>query len=159
VETNRRLGNCKTLNYDVVYLRRDRSCYAPSSKEDPLQGLYLRYNEKRWGTRRKEYWETRSSGATWLSAGCVTNRNPNMANDKVELLRLGRRIQAERKLLGLTQNGFARDCGLNRTHFGGIERGERNLTFVVLCKICKRLRCDIANVTRGIPRSSYVRDP
>lgn len=76
-----------------------------------------------------------------------------MANDNVELLRLGRRIQAERKLLGLTQNGFARDCGLNRSHFGGIERGERNLTFVVLCKICCRLRCDIANVTRGIPRS------
>src|ERR1700740_1479132 len=66
--------------------------------------------------------------------------------------------QAERKLLGLTQDGFARDCGLNRSHFAGIERGERNLTFVVLCKICKQLRCDIANVTRGIPRSSYVRD-
>jgi len=82
-----------------------------------------------------------------------------MANDNVELLRLGRRIQAERKLLGLTQNGFARDCGLNRSHFGGIERGERNLTFAVLCKICCRLRCDIANVTRGIPRSSYLREP
>jgi DNA-binding XRE family transcriptional regulator len=116
------------------------------------------YTGKRWGTLRKEYWETRSSGATWLSAGCVTSRIPNTANDNVELLRLGRRIQAERKLLGLTQNGFARDCGLNRSHFGGIERGERNLTFVVLCKICKQLRCDIANVTRGIPRSSYVRD-
>ncbi len=82
-----------------------------------------------------------------------------MANDNVELLRLGLRIQAERKLLGFTQNGFARDCGLNRSHFGGIERGERNLTFVVLCKICKQLRCDIANVTRGIPRAAYVRDP
>jgi transcriptional regulator with XRE-family HTH domain len=81
-----------------------------------------------------------------------------MANDNVELLRLGWRIQAERKLLGLTQDGFAMDCGLNRSHFAGIERGERNLTFVVLCKICKQLRCDIANVTRGIPRSSYVRD-
>jgi transcriptional regulator with XRE-family HTH domain len=82
-----------------------------------------------------------------------------MANDNVELLRLGRRIQAERKLLGFTQNGFARDCGLNRSHLGGIERGERNLTFAVLCKICQRLRCDIANVTRGIPRSSYVPEP
>jgi DNA-binding XRE family transcriptional regulator len=119
----------------------------------------LRHNGKRWGTRRKEYWETRSSGAIWFSAGCVTSRIPNMANDNVELLRLGRRIQAERKLLGLTQNGFARDCGLNRSHFAGIERGERNLTFAVLCKICKRLSCDIANVTRGIPRSSYVHDP
>ncbi|HTD14314.1 MAG TPA: helix-turn-helix transcriptional regulator [Chthoniobacterales bacterium] len=81
-----------------------------------------------------------------------------MESDNVELLRLGRRIQTERKLLGLTQGGFARDCGLNRTHFGGIERGERNLTFLILCKICNRLRCDVARVTQGIPRLSYIRD-
>jgi transcriptional regulator with XRE-family HTH domain len=87
----------------------------------------------------------------------VVNRIPNMANDNIELLRLGRRIQAERKILGLSQNGFAKDCGLNRSYFGGIERGERNVTFAVLCKICNGLHCDIANVTRGIPRTSYVR--
>jgi transcriptional regulator with XRE-family HTH domain len=82
-----------------------------------------------------------------------------MANDNVELLRLGRRIQAERKTRGVSQNGFAKDCGLNRSHFAGIERGERNLTFAVLCKICNGLRCDIAKVTRGIPRASYTRTP
>jgi len=80
-----------------------------------------------------------------------------MANDYVELLRLGRRIQTERKILGFSQNGLAKDCGLNRSYFGGIERGERNLTFAVLCEICNGLQCDIANVTRGIPRTSYVR--
>ena len=77
-----------------------------------------------------------------------------MANDNVELLRLGHKIQAERKTLGFSQNDFAKDCGLNRSFFGGIERGERNLTFAVLCKICNGLHCDIANVTRGIPRAS-----
>jgi transcriptional regulator with XRE-family HTH domain len=82
-----------------------------------------------------------------------------MANENVELLRLGRRIQAERKAKGFSQDGFANDCGLNRSYFGGIERGERNLTFAVLCKICNGLRCDIANVTRGIPRASYIRSP
>ena len=81
-----------------------------------------------------------------------------MENDNVELLRLGRRIQTERKLLGFTQDGFAKDCGLNRSHFGGIERGERNLTFLVLCKICSKLHCDVAQVTQGIPRLSYLRD-
>lgn len=75
-----------------------------------------------------------------------------MAHNNVELLRLGRRIQSERKVLGMSQNGLAKDCGLNRSHFGGIERGERNLTFAVLCKICNGLHCDIAKVTRGIPR-------
>jgi len=80
-----------------------------------------------------------------------------MATDNVELLRLGRRIQAERKILGFSQNGFAKDYGLNRSHFGEIERGERNLTFAILCKICNGLHCDVANVTRGIPRASYLR--
>ena len=90
-------------------------------------------------------------------AGWVRSRISNMANDNVELLRLGRRIQTERKMLGFSQNGFAKDCGVNRSFFGGIERGERNLTFAVLCKICNGLQCDIANVTRGIPRMSYAR--
>jgi transcriptional regulator with XRE-family HTH domain len=79
-----------------------------------------------------------------------------MATDNVELLRLGRRIQTERKILGFSQNGFAKDCGLNRSYFGRIERGERNLTFAVLCKICNGLRCDVANLTKGIPRTSSV---
>ena len=82
-----------------------------------------------------------------------------MGNDNVELLRLGHRIQTERKARGFSQNGFAKDCGLNRSYFGGIERGERNLTFAVLCKICNGLRCDVAKVTRGIPRASYIRNP
>jgi transcriptional regulator with XRE-family HTH domain len=77
-----------------------------------------------------------------------------MATDNVELLRLGRRIQVERKIRGFSQHGFAKDCGLNRSYFGGIERGERNLTFTILCKICNGLHCDVANVTQGIPRAS-----
>jgi transcriptional regulator with XRE-family HTH domain len=79
-----------------------------------------------------------------------------MATDNVELLRLGYRIQTERKILGFSQNDFAKDCGLNRNYFGGIERGERNLTFAVLCKICNGLRCDVANLTKGIPRASIL---
>jgi DNA-binding XRE family transcriptional regulator len=129
-----------------------------SSKKRSFKRPYIRYTGEQRGTLRKEYWETRSSGTTWISARHVTSRIPSMENDNVELLRLGRRIRTERKLLGLTQNGFAQDCGLNRTHFGGIERGERNLTFLVLCKICSQLQCDVAQVTRGIPRMSYIRD-
>ena len=89
-------------------------------------------------------------------AGWAMSRISNMANDNVELLRLGHRIRTERKMLGISQNGFAKDCGLNRSFFGGIERGERNLTFAILCKICNGFHCDIANVTRGIPRLSVA---
>ena len=70
---------------------------------------------------------------------------------KVELSRLGRRIRRERKLLGFNQKGFATKCGLDRSYLGGVERGNRNVTFGVLCEICDGLTCDIAAMTKGIP--------
>lgn len=79
-----------------------------------------------------------------------------MATDNDDLLRLGRRIQAERKIRGFSQHGFAKDCGLNRSYFGRVERGERDLTFAILCQICSGLHCDVANVTQGIPRASFA---
>ena len=75
----------------------------------------------------------------------------NMAVMNVELLKLGRRIRALRKVLNRSQKDFAEQCGLDRSYFGGVERGERNLTFFSLCEICAGLDCDIAAVTRGIP--------
>src|SRR5882724_9099035 len=92
---------------------------------------------------------SRPSRPFLTQVGYVISRIPNMANDNVELLRLGRRIQAERKTLGFSQNDFAKDCGLNRSFFGGIERGERNLTFAILCKICNGLHCDICQRDEG----------
>jgi transcriptional regulator with XRE-family HTH domain len=74
-----------------------------------------------------------------------------MAVTKLELLKLGLRIRAFRKVLGRSQKDFAEQCGLDRSYFGGVERGERNLTFFSLCEICVGLGCDIAAVTAGIP--------
>ena len=70
---------------------------------------------------------------------------------KIELSRLGRRIRRARKLLGLSQEGFATKCGLDRSYLGGVERGDRNVTFGILCAICDGIGCDIAAVTKGIP--------
>ena len=70
---------------------------------------------------------------------------------KFELSRLGRRIRRARELLSLSQEGFAIKCGLDRSYLGGVERGDRNLTFGVLCTICEGLSCDMAAVTKGIP--------
>jgi hypothetical protein len=84
-----------------------------------------------------------------------TNRSTeeltNMAVMNVELLKLGRRIRASRKMLGWSQKDFSSQCGLDRSYFGGVERGERNVTFSSLCQICTGLDCDIAAVTKGIP--------
>ena len=42
-------------------------------------------------------------------------------------------------------------CGLDSSYLGGVERGNRNVTFGILCTICYGLTCDIAAVTKGIP--------
>src|ERR1700731_3508346 len=76
-----------------------------------------------------------------------------MALINVELLKLGLRIRASRKMLGRSQKGLSNQCGLDKSFFSGVERGERNLTFASLCQICTGLNCDIAAVTSGIPHS------
>jgi transcriptional regulator with XRE-family HTH domain len=57
-----------------------------------------------------------------------------MAVTNVGLLKLGLRIRASRKILGRSQKEFSSQCGLDRTYFAGVERGEHNLTFSSLCK-------------------------
>jgi transcriptional regulator with XRE-family HTH domain len=74
-----------------------------------------------------------------------------MAVVNVELLKLGLRIKTSRKKLGWSQKDFSTRCGLEKGYFGGVERGERNLTFSILCQICRGLNCDIAAFTVGIP--------
>jgi transcriptional regulator with XRE-family HTH domain len=54
---------------------------------------------------------------------------------RIELSRLGLRIRLARELLGLSQESFAKKCGLDRSYLGGVERGDRNLTFGVLFEI------------------------
>jgi len=68
-----------------------------------------------------------------------------------ELKTLGERIREKRKSLGWTQEELADYAGIDRSYIGGVERGERNLTFNVLCEICRALRCDVAALTKSIP--------
>ena len=64
---------------------------------------------------------------------------------------LGSRIRAQRKAIGITQEQLALNAGVDRSYFGAVERGERNVTFTVLCRICLALQCDVADITSGIP--------
>lgn len=68
-----------------------------------------------------------------------------------ELADLGSRIRAARKEAGLTQEELAHESDIDRSYIGGVERGERNLTFTILCKIARALRCDVASLTKGLP--------
>jgi transcriptional regulator with XRE-family HTH domain len=70
----------------------------------------------------------------------------------INLVELGNRIRAERKAGGLSQEDLAYKAGVDRSYVGGIERGERNVSFLTLIKIAECLECDIAKFTKGIPK-------
>lgn len=67
------------------------------------------------------------------------------------LKELGQRVRERRTSLGWTQEELADRAKIDRSYVGGVERGSRNLTFTVLCQLCKALGCDVAALTQGIP--------
>ncbi|MRX06788.1 helix-turn-helix domain-containing protein [Pseudoduganella sp. FT25W] len=71
-----------------------------------------------------------------------------MENDLLK--KLGTRIREKRKTLGWTQEDLASTAQIDRSYIGSVERGERNLTFTVLCQICTALDCEVAELTVGI---------
>lgn len=73
-------------------------------------------------------------------------------NDIESLKTLGLRIREKRKSLNWTQEHLAAQGGIDRSYIGGVERGERNVTFSILCQICVALNCDVAELTRNIPK-------
>ena len=54
--------------------------------------------------------------------------------------------------MGFSQEELAYESDIDRSYIGGVERGERNITFNVLCKIATALKCDVAALTKGLPR-------
>jgi len=68
------------------------------------------------------------------------------------LKELGNRIRLMRKSFGWTQEDLAAKADIDRSYIGGVERGERNVTFTMLCGICKALGLDVAAMTKDIPR-------
>lgn len=67
------------------------------------------------------------------------------------LQELGRRVRAQRKRIGMTQEQLAFVAEVDRSYYGAVERGERNVTFMVLCRLCTALRCDVASLTAELP--------
>ena len=51
----------------------------------------------------------------------------------------GERVRSLRKHKELSQESLALACGLDRTYIGGVERGERNISLLNICKIAAAL--------------------
>ena len=63
---------------------------------------------------------------------------------------LGKRIREMRQERGLSQEHLALEAELDRSYVGGVERGERNLTFRSLCQIAHALKVDLSSLTAGL---------
>lgn len=57
---------------------------------------------------------------------------------------LGKRIRTRRSELGMSQEGLANEEGLDRSYVGRIERGEHNLAFTALVRLCRAMKGDVA---------------
>ena len=66
-------------------------------------------------------------------------------------MELGNNIRLLRKSKGLSQEQLAFIADIDRSYVGGIERGERNVSFLTLVKIARCLECDLASLIQGIP--------
>jgi transcriptional regulator with XRE-family HTH domain len=62
------------------------------------------------------------------------------------LKRIGEKLQAARKLKGLTQEQVADKVGLSRTYYAQIERGERNPSTTVITAIISAIGVDITDI-------------
>jgi len=69
----------------------------------------------------------------------------------ISLQVLGERIREARKVKGISQEDFALECDISPSYVGGVERGQRNPSFKVLCAFAKTLGRDVGSLTRNLP--------
>ena len=57
------------------------------------------------------------------------------------LKRLGEAVRATRKARGMSQEALADAAGIDRSHMGKIERGERNVSLLNITRIANAMGC------------------
>ena len=55
-------------------------------------------------------------------------------------VRFGQRLATLRKQQGLSQEGLSLESGLARSYLGGVERGQRNIALLNICRLAEALR-------------------
>lgn len=73
-----------------------------------------------------------------------------------ETVRFGDIVRRARADAGLSQEELADRAGLDRSYVGGVERGERNPTLVVIAKIAKGLGLSVPQLFSRFPPSGKV---
>jgi transcriptional regulator with XRE-family HTH domain len=73
-------------------------------------------------------------------------RISSKADKDEHLVKVGAAIRARRKAVGVSQEALADYAGVDRSHMGKIERGERNVTLLNLVRIAEAMKCRPSDV-------------
>ncbi|RQT56327.1 XRE family transcriptional regulator [Burkholderia cepacia] len=71
------------------------------------------------------------------------------SDTEAHLTEVGRAIRARRLELDISQEMLAHLAGIDRSHMGKIERGERNVTLLNLLKIARALSCSPSELLKA----------
>jgi len=82
-----------------------------------------------------------------------------MSDQNALLEFIGTRIRHLRQGLGLSQEEFAFNCGLDRTYISDIERGQRNVSIINLEAIASTLCVPLSSLFAGLPSKAEKLDP
>ena len=63
-----------------------------------------------------------------------------------QLVALGNQLRRLRLARGFTQESFAIQAGLDRAYYGGVERGERNVSALNLIRIAAALEVEVGSL-------------
>lgn len=80
-----------------------------------------------------------------------------MGEKSSDSVQFGEAVRKARIAAGLTQEDLADRAGLDRSYVGGIERGERNPTLVVISKIATGLDISLGELFALVPSSGRSR--
>ena len=75
----------------------------------------------------------------------------NSGNDDMEsdpLIHFGKRLALLRKKHGWSQEQLALGSGLARSYVGGVERGQRNISLLNICKLADTLSLPASELLR-----------
>jgi transcriptional regulator with XRE-family HTH domain len=67
----------------------------------------------------------------------VTSRKSPKSNDP--LLSFGKRLASLRKARGWSQEELALESAMARSYLGGVERGQRNISLLNICRLAETL--------------------